>query len=175
MEPRAAEDEKAAEGATALGQASRSETRRGRSGTTEVAEWRPARDSGRASTCTILAFTQIGPRIDLCNDDGIRVRLDRYKPQCRDPWPPFLKCNYSRTDRWTKVVRQNYNEGMRGMTPVYTAVGQGTLWVGIMFLARNLCAMKSNRSRVRMSCLGQDVRSLTRMKGSWGSLPREAQ
>ena len=90
LELRAAEDEKAAEGATASGQASRSETRRGRSGTTEVAEWRPARDSGRASTCTILAFTQNDPRIDLCNDDGSRVRLDRYKPQGRDPWPPFL-------------------------------------------------------------------------------------
>ena len=175
MEPRAAEDEKAAEGATALGQASRSETRRGRSGTTEVAEWRPARDSGRASTCTILAFTQNDPRIDLCNDDGSRVRLDRYKPRGRDPWPPFLNCDYPRPDRWTKVVRQNYNEGRRGMTPVYTAVGQGTLWVGSMFLARNPRAMKANRIRVRMSCLGQDVRSLTRMKGSWGSLSREAQ
>ena len=54
------------------------------------------------------------------------------------------------------------------MTPVYTAVGQGTLWVGSMFLARNPRAMKAKRIRVRMSCLGQDVPSLTRMKGELG-------
>ena len=45
---------------------------------------------------------------------------------------------------------------MRGMTPVYTAVGQGTLWVGSMLLARNPRAMKANRIRVLMSCLGGD-------------------
>ena len=85
-----AEEQQAAEGATASGQDPMSNRRRGRSGTTEVAVCGPARASGRASTCTILAFTQNDPRIDLCNDDGSRVRLDRYKPQGRDPWPPFL-------------------------------------------------------------------------------------
>ena len=42
--------------ATASGQASRSETKRGRSATTEVAVSGPAGDAGRASTCRIPEF-----------------------------------------------------------------------------------------------------------------------
>ena len=51
------------------------------------------------------------------------------------------------------------------MTPVYTAAGQGTLWVGSMFLARNPRAMKANRIRVRMSCLAAPLLRLCQNHG----------
>ena len=148
--------------ATGSGQASRSETR-GRSATREGALFGPARASGRASTRPFPPFTPNDPRSLLCHDERQRQHLARYKVR-GGLWPPFLKDNFQPHQRGIKAYREAYQDSKRGMAPVFTASGQGTLWVGDMNVATDFPTIAANHIRRRMSCSGWGV---TRSPGVW--------
>ena len=148
--------------ATGSGQASRSETR-GRSATREGALSGPARASGRASTSPFPPFTPHDPRSILCHDKRQRQHLARYKVR-GGLWPPFLPDDFRPQKRGIKASRKSYRDSNRGMTPVFTASGQGTLWVGDMDVATDAPAIAANHIRHRIICSGWCV---NRSPGLW--------
>ena len=131
-----AEEQQAAEGATASSQDPTSNKRRRRSATREGAVSGPARASGRASTRPFPPFPPNDPRSILCHNERQRQHLARYKVR-GGQWPPFLPCDFRPQNLGITASRKAYRDQNRGMTPVITASGQGTLWVGDMDVATN--------------------------------------
>ena len=135
--------------ATASGQASRSETM-GMSATRQPLSRR------------FPAFSQNDPRWFLCRDEMQREHLAQHAvPEAL--WPPFVTDHFQPRLLGSEARRKEYHDSGRGMTPVFTAAGQntlwsgqGTLWVGDMIAAKDAQTIAGNRIRVRINCLGHD-------------------
>ena len=105
--------------------------RKGRSGIKEEAACGPRKgDAGRASTCRIPPFPRYDRRSKFCWNADRREALAFYGVNCQ-MWPPMLPCSFPEPQTWTKEIRRKYNS-KRGISPVYTALGGGTLWLGNM-------------------------------------------
>ena len=115
--------------------------RKGRSGTKEQAACEPRKgDAGRASTCRIPPFPPYDRRRKFCWNADRREALAFYGVNCQ-MWPPMLPCSLREPQNGTKEIRRNYNS-KRGISPVYTVPGAGTLWLGNMHAARNTRLLK---------------------------------
>ena len=117
--------------------------RKGRRGIKEEAACGPRKgDAGRASTCRIPPFPLYDRRSKFCWNADRRESLAFYCENCQ-MWPPMLPCSFPEPENWTKEIRREYN-WTRGISPVYTVPGGGTLWLGNMNAARNTRLLRGN-------------------------------